>query len=242
MNKTALITGASGAIGGACCKKLFENGYNIVIGYCSNEQSAKELLEFFGKDRSVAFKADISDKTQAEALVKVAEDRFGKLDVLVNNAAISINGLFQDMTSEELCEIIDINIKGAFYVSQAAVKSMLERHEGSIINISSMWGETGASTEVAYSMTKSAIIGFTKALSKELGPSGIRVNCISPGLINTPMNCCYARDELEVIINDTPLCRIGTPEDVADAAVFLAGDSSSFITGQILGVNGGYVI
>lgn len=242
MRKTAVITGGTGAIGRACCKKLFEAGYNIVAGYFSNEKRTFEMYETFGKDNFIAVKADISDEAQAKTLVEAAQKNFGGVDVLVNNAAVSKNGIFQDMLPDELDEIIGINIKGAFFVTQAAVKCMLKEHRGSIINISSMWGETGASTEVAYSMTKAAVIGFTKALAKELGPSGIRVNCIAPGLIDTPMNSCYTKEELDVVIDETPLCRIGTADDVANAVGFLADSESAFITGQIIGVNGGYVI
>lgn len=242
MRKTALVTGGSGAIGAACCERLYNAGYNIVTGYLSNEKSASELVRKFGDDRCIAVKADISDAKQTVLLTDTAVKKFGGIDVVVNNAALSMSGLFQDMNESELARIIDVNIKGAFYVSQNAVKYMLKNKSGSIINISSMWGETGASTEVAYSMTKSAIIGFTKALAKEVGPSGIRVNCVSPGLIDTPMNSCYTPQDLAAISDETPLSRIGQPTDVADAVEFLASEKSSFITGQIIGVNGGFVI
>lgn len=242
MDKTVLITGGSGDIGAACCKKLHQCGYNIVFGYLNNKESADAICKELGKERCIAIKADISVPEQAAMLVNEAEKHFGSVDVLVNNAAISHSGLFQDVTPEELSKIINTNIKGSFFVSQACSKIMIKNHRGSIINISSMWGETGASTEVAYSMTKAAIIGFTKALAKELGPSGIRVNCITPGLINTKMNSCYSKEDLNVIIEETPLCRIGEAEDVAGVVKFLAGDDSAFMTGQILGVNGGYII
>jgi len=242
MSKTAIITGGSGGIGAACCRKLAQSGYNIAFGYLNNEISAKSLCREIGDNKCICIKADISDPVQAHFLVKEAERTFGSVDVLVNNAAISQSGLFQCVLPEELDEIININIKGAFFVAQETAKAMLKNHRGSIINISSMWGETGASTEVAYSMTKAALIGFTKALAKELGPSGIRVNCITPGLIDTKMNSCYSKEDLDIIVDETPLCRIGKPEDVASAVEFLAGDEASFITGQILGVNGGYII
>ena len=240
--KTAIITGGSGDIGTACCEKFYENGYNIVFGYLNSEKSAKTLCEKLGNERCACVKADISDDIQAKNLIETALNKFGSVDVVVNNAGISKSGLFQDVTKDELEEIINVNIKGAFYVSQEAVKCMLKQHIGSIINISSMWGETGASMEVSYSMTKSAIIGFTKALAKEVGPSGIRVNCITPGLIDTKMNSCYTKEDLEELVYETPLCRIGSAEDVANMAVFLASEKASFVTGQIIGVNGGYVI
>ena len=240
--KTAIITGGSGDIGRACCEKFYESGYNIVFGYLNNEKSANDLCEKLGDARCTCVKADISDITQTKKLVETAVQKFGSVDVLVNNAGVSKSGLFQEVSKDELEKIININIKGAFYVTQEAVKNMLKKHCGSIINISSMWGETGASMEVSYSMTKAAIIGFTKALAKEVGPSGIRVNCITPGLIDTKMNSCYNEEELEAVVCETPLCRIGTADDVANAAVFLASEKASFVTGQIIGVNGGYVI
>ncbi len=242
MSKTAVITGGSGGIGAAICKKLCEAGYNIVIGYLNNEKNALELCSKLGEQRAIAVRADISCKNEAAMLIEKAENTFGSVDVLVNNAAISQSRLFQEVAERELDRIIDINVKGVFYTSQAAVRYMLKNHSGSIINISSMWGQTGASTEVAYSMTKAAAIGFTKALAKELGPSGIRVNCISPGLIDTPMNSCYSEEELNIIAEETPLCRMGTASEVASVVKFLADEASSFITGQDIGVNGGYVI
>lgn len=242
MRKTVVVTGGSGAIGAACLKKFYDAGYNAVIGYFKNEKSALSLEALFGAERAVAVRADISDEGQAKLLIETAVCKFGGADAVINNAAISLSGLFQDMPPKELERIIGVNVKGMFYVSQAAVKCMLKNHSGSIINISSMWGETGASAEVAYSMTKAAVIGFTKALAKETGPSGIRVNCIAPGLIDTPMNSGYTEEELGVVVDNTPLCRMGSADDVAEAALFLAGDGASFITGQILGVNGGYVI
>ena len=242
MNKTAVITGGSGDIGASCCKILAESGYNIVFNYLNNKDFAERLCNEIGPDKCIAVKCDISNPSEVADFINQVIKKFGSVDVLVNNAGISQNGLFQDVTPCELDKIIDINVKGAFFTSQEVVKFMLKNHHGSIINISSMWGETGASTEVAYSMTKAALIGLTKALAKEVGPSGIRVNCITPGLIETKMNSCYTKEDLDVVVDETPLCRIGTPEDVAMAVKFLAGDDSQFITGQVLGVNGGFVI
>lgn len=237
MKKTVVITGASGAIGGACARLFLKNGYNVVGGYFNHE------ITDVGTDGSfIAVKADISVQADAKRLMDAAAESFGGVDVLINNAAISTHGLFQDVTCEELDRIMGINIKGTFYSSQLAAKYMLKNHSGSIINISSMWGQTGASCEAAYSMTKAAVIGLTKALAKELGPSGIRVNCISPGLIDTPMNACYSAEDLEAIAEETPLMRMGAVDDVADTALFMAGEHSSFITGQVIGVNGGYLI
>lgn len=237
MKKTAVITGASGAIGGACARLFLKNGYNVVGGYFNHE-----ITDVGADEAFAAVKGDISVQADAKRLIDTAAETFGGVDVLINNAAISTHGLFQDVTCEELDRIIGINVKGTFYTSQTAAQYMLKKHSGSIINISSMWGQTGASCEAAYSMTKAAVIGFTKALAKELGPSGIRVNCISPGLIDTPMNSCCDAEALEAVTEETPLMRMGTASEVADAALFMAGEHSGFVTGQILGVNGGYLI
>ena len=238
--KTVIITGASGDIGFSSCKAFLQNGYNVVAVYNSN--SVRPLEEYAKNSKVLYVKADVSKKQDVKNLFCTAYESFGSIDVVINNAAISLTGVFQDMTEEELNKIIDVNIKGVFYVSQTASEYMIKEKSGSIINISSMWGEVGASCEAAYSMTKSAVIGLTKALSKELGPSNIRVNCVSPGFIDTKMNAAYTKEDISAICEDTPLMRIGKPEEVADALIFLADSKASFITGQVLGVNGGYVI
>ena len=238
--KTVIITGASGDIGFSSCKAFLQNGYNVVAVYNSN--GVRPLEEYAKNSKVLYVKADVSKKQDVKNLFCTAYESFGSIDVVINNAAISLTGVFQDMTEEELNKIIDVNIKGVFYVSQTASEYMIKEKSGSIINISSMWGEVGASCEAAYSMTKSAVIGLTKALSKELGPSNIRVNCVSPGFIDTKMNAAYTKEDISAICEDTPLMRIGKPEEVADALIFLADSKASFITGQVLGVNGGYVI
>ena len=238
--KTVIITGASGDIGFSSCKAFLQNGYNVVAVYNSN--GVRPLEEYAKNSKVLYVKADVSKKQDVKNLFCTAYEKFGSIDVVINNAAISLTGVFQDMTEEELNKIIDVNIKGVFYVSQTASEYMIKEKSGSIINISSMWGEVGASCEAAYSMTKSAVIGLTKALSKELGPSNIRVNCVSPGFIDTKMNAAYTKEDISAICEDTPLMRIGKPEEVADALIFLADSKASFITGQVLGVNGGYVI
>ena len=238
--KTVIITGASGDIGFSSCKAFLQNGYNVVAVYNSN--SVRPLEEYAKNSKVLYVKADVSKKQDVKNLFCTAYESFGSIDVVINNAAISLTGVFQDMTEEELNKIIDVNIKGVFYVSQTASEYMIKEKSGSIINISSMWGEVGASCEAAYSMTKSAVIGLTKALAKELGPSNIRVNCVSPGFIDTKMNAAYTKEDISAICEDTPLMRIGKPEEVADALIFLADSKASFITGQVLGVNGGYVI
>lgn len=238
--KTVVITGASGDIGFALCKAFLQNGYNVVASY--NQNDVKPLESYANNSKVIYVKADVSQKDEVISLFNTAYENFGSVDTVINNAAISMCGVFQDMTEDELSKITDVNIKGVFYVSQLAAEYMLKEKSGSVINISSMWGEAGASCEAAYSMTKAAVIGLTKALAKELGPSGIRVNCISPGFIDTKMNACYSKEDIMTIADETPLCRIGKAEEVADAAIYLASDKASFITGQILGVNGGYII
>lgn len=240
--KTVIVTGASGDIGKAICRKFLEMSWNVVACWFSNEDALKEFEEYRQSSRMIFVGGDVSKKSDAKRIFDLAIQKFGKVDCVVNNAGISVMGLVQDISEEDLNRIIDTNIKGAFNMCASGAENMIKNHSGSIINISSMWGEVGASCEVAYSMTKSAINGLTKALAKELGPSGIRVNCVSPGLIDTKMNACYSKEDLCAIEEETPLMRIGNSKDVADAVYFLADESASFITGQILGVNGGYVI
>ena len=240
--KTVIVTGASGGIGSACCRKFMEEGYNVVACYCNNPEGAQALKQHSDGSNLLVVKADISRDEEIKDMFAFAKQHFGRIDVMVNNAAISCHGLIQDITPAELADIIDINIKGTFNMCRHAVSHMVANQSGSIINIASMWGETGASCEVAYSMSKAAVIGLTKALAKETGPSQIRVNCVSPGLIDTQMNSCYDACELDAISEETPLMRMGQPHEIADVVEFLAGDKSSFVTGQIIGVNGGFVI
>ncbi len=185
-------------------------------------------------------KCDVSVKSEVDAAVKSVIDRTGGIDILVNNAGVGLIKLFTDTTEIEWQRILSVNLTGAFNCTQSVLPDMLRRHEGHIINISSMWGEVGASCEVAYSAAKAGLIGMTKALAKEVGPSGICVNCISPGVIDTDMNACLSSDDLEALADETPLGTIGTPDDIAKCVEFLA--TSRFITGQVIGVNGGLVI
>ena len=244
MAKTALVTGASGEIGTAICKLLGENGYNIAIAYNKNEKSAKELeisLISSGVNAKI-FCAEIADYEKAKQLVDETVNFFGSLDLLVNNAGVSQIGLFTDMTLAQWQEISGINLNAAVFCSQQAVKYMVKNKSGAIVNISSIWGQTGASCEVAYSVTKAGLIGLTKALAKEVAPSGIRVNCVSPGMIETKMNSELTKEDVQAIVEETPLGRIGTVQDVAQAVLFLAGEKASFITGEVLSCNGGILI
>ena len=241
---TVLITGASGGIGSEMAKAFAKAGYKVAINYNSSEDKAKSIAAEIIKNGGIAniYKCDVSNSKEVnEMVVKILED-FTTIDVLVNNAAVSYQGLVTDVTDLVYSKIMDVNVRGSFNVTRAVLPGMVRRKAGSIINISSMWGEVGASCEVVYSTSKAAIIGFTKSLAKEMGLSGIRVNCITPGVIDTAMNAIHTPETMKALIADTPLERIGTPKDIAKAALFLVSDDASFITGQVLGVNGGVVI
>lgn len=237
--KTVLITGASRGIGAATAKRFAEGGYNVIINYNKSEAEAKSLA---GLINAYALKADIGNPAEVEKMMQRIENDFGGADVIINNAGISKFGLFTDMTEDEWQKIINVNLSGAYRVTRHGVKPMIAKKQGNIINISSMWGQVGSSCESAYSASKAGLIGLTKALAKELGPSNIRVNCIAPGVIDTDMNSSLTAETLAELRDDTPLMRLGKPEDIADLAFFLASDEAAFITGQIIGSNGGFVI
>ena len=238
--KTVLITGGARGIGKTISEKFAQNGYNVVINYSSSEESAYRLSQAYSNVR--IFKADISNKKEVQALVEFAEKEFKHVDILVNNAGISSTGLLQDLTEEELNRLFAVNVNGSFFTAQAILPSMISRKSGKIINISSVWGMVGASNEVAYSASKSAVIGFTKALAKEVGPSNINVNCVAPGIIMTDMVSDYTIEEFDDIRSNIPLDKIGSTEDVANAVYFLASEESNYITGQVISPNGGWII
>lgn len=243
--KTALITGGSGDIGHAICKKLSTEGVCVILQYNSNEKSANAIVEDIKKNGgfAIAVKFDLENKEDTIYALKSIIDKVGKIDILVNNAGVSSYDLFIDMNIEEWDRLFNINVRGTFICSQYILNnSMLKKKYGKIINISSIWGCVGASCEVAYSSSKAAIIGLTKALAKEMGPSGITVNCVAPGVIETKMLNCFSKEELEALRLETPIERLGTPDDVANIVCFLSSDSSSFITGQVISPNGGFVI
>lgn len=244
MNKVALVTGGSGGIGKAIIMKLYSKGYNVAFTYNSNQDSAFDIISELNSQSHpvLALQCDISDTKQITDMIDKVITQFGRIDVLVNNSGIAWQGLFTDMTSSEINRILDVNVKGTLNVTYNIIPYMVKKHCGKIINISSMWGQVGASCEVVYSVSKSAVIGFTKALAKELGPSGINVNCICPGVIRTHMLDCYDENTLGELAEETPLGRLGTPEDIAESVYFLSCESSDFITGQIIGVNGGFII
>lgn len=242
---TVLITGASRGIGAECARTFAKNGYNVAINYFRSEKNALDLKAEINDGGGVAevFKADVSDEKQVEEMISAVVKRFGKINVLVANAGVSKSGVFSDMTQSDFDKIFDTNVRGVFNVVKGVLPHMYERESGSIVTISSIWGQTGGSCEVLYSMSKAAIIGMTKALAKEVAPMHIRVNSVSPGAIDTDMLSGMTDEEKEDFIMQTPLNRLGEPKDVADAVLFLADDDkSSFITGHVLSVNGGYFI
>ncbi len=244
MNQTVLITGASRGIGRAAAAAFARNGYNVAVNYCKSKEKATDLadeLNGYGV-MAAAYQADVSDKTAVGEMFRKAEQELGRISVLVNNSGIAEQILFSDITEEKWDRMFAVNVKGTYNCTQAALPSMIHEKYGRIINVSSMWGISGASCEVHYSASKAALIGFTKALAKEVGLSGITVNCIAPGVIGTDMNSAISGEILEELKEDTPLNRIGTPEDVAAAILFLASDKASFITGQTLSVDGGFIL
>ena len=236
--KTVLITGAGGGIGSAIAKKFAEQGYFPVLHY-HHSQETQALAESLN---GIAVQADLSEISEIEIMMQNVLHQAGHVDVLVNNAGMSVSGLLTDISPEVRKKLFSVNILGAIECTRLLLPQMIHRKSGCILNISSMWGQVGASCEVDYSASKSALIGFTNALAQEVAPSGIRVNCIAPGVIRTKMLDCYDSETLNSLAEETPLGRLGTPEDIADSAFFLCSEQAKFITGQILGVNGGFVI
>ena len=237
---TAVITGSARGIGAATAALFADSGYNVVINYNTSEKEAFELKEKLG-EKAIAVQADVSKPEEAKRLIKTAEETFGGVDVLVNNAGIAQQKLFTDITQADYDRMFDCNVRSVFNCCQSVLPLMIHKKYGRIINISSMWGVAGASCEVHYSASKAAVIGMTKALAREVAPSGITVNCIAPGVIDTPMNRCFGEDVLKELAEETPVGRLGTAEDVARAILFLADEKSGFITGQILGVDGAFI-
>ena len=231
--KKALVTGGSRGIGAAVCRALARDGWQVYINYNESADKALALAQELG---GVAVWADVSD----EKAVRAMFESVGDIDLLVSNAGIAHPGLIQELTAEDWRRLFAVNADGAFYACRAAVPGMVRRKSGNIIVITSVCGVWGSSCEAAYSATKGALIAFTKSLFKELGPSGIRVNAIAPGVIETDMTACFTPEEKAAMAEDTPLGRLGTPEDVAELAAFLASDRAGFITGQIIGCDGGF--
>ena len=241
--KTAVITGSSQGIGRQIALEFAKNNYNVVINYNESKNEAFELVEKIKKSggTSIAVQANVSKFQEAQKLIDLSLNEFGKINVLVNNAGISLQKIFQDVSEAEWKNLFEVNVGSVFNCCSCVLKDMILRKSGKIINISSIWGMVGASMEVHYSASKAAIIGFTKALAKELGPSGINVNCVSPGVIDTKMNN-FDQETFAELKNETPLGKIGSALDIAKTVLFLASSDADFITGQVISPNGGFVI
>ena len=239
MKRNILITGGSRGIGAACVKAFTELGDRVFFIYHNNHAAAEDVIVRTGAQ---ALAVDISDPEAANYAVSKAIETLCGVDVLINNAGIAQISMMQDVTDADWRRMIDTNLSSAFYISRAVIPHMVRQGRGSIVHIGSMWGKTGASCEVAYSAAKAGIRGLTMSMAKELGPSHIRVNCVEPGVIATEMNASLDEETCRILADETPLGRIGMPGEVAQAVVFLAGDAASFITGQILGVDGGFAV
>lgn len=239
---TVLVTGASGDIGKSIVKAFYNKGYNVVINYNTNKESAQKLCKELDENgqRAITVKADVSNKKQVKKMFEKAVRTFGAIDVLVNNAAFSSVKMLCDIDSKEWDKTINTNLKGAYLCINEAVPCMLKNKWGRIINISSVWANKGASCEAHYSASKAGLEGLSKSMAKELSLSGITVNCVSPGFIDTKMNSHLTKSEFDDIVNEIPMQRVGTPEDVANVVLFLAKEQSSYITGQTICVDGGW--
>ena len=242
--KTVIVTGASRGIGHKTAELFARNGYNVLINYQQSRKPAEELQKLIQQAGGTAelFRADVGNYAEAEAMVDFCLAKFGAVDVLVNNAAISHTKLFTDLTPVEWQEMMRVILNGVFNCTQNAARYMIRQKQGKIINLSSIWGITGASCEVHYSTAKAGVIGFTKALAKELGPSHIQVNCVAPGVIETDMLSEYTAEVLEELRQETLVKRLGTPEDIARVILFLASEKADYITGQVVSPNGGFLV
>ncbi len=241
---TVLVTGAATGIGKATALSFATDGYNVAVHYNKSEQGALALCADIAQQggRALAVRADVSDAAQVKMMVQRVNEVFGHIDILVNNAGLAQSKLFTDLTANDWNAMFDVNVKGVFHCCQSVLPGMISRKKGCIVNVTSIWGLVGASCEVHYSAAKAAVIGLTKALAKELGPSGIRVNAVAPGVIDTDMISGLDNETREALKEETPLCRLGTAEDVAQTIRFLASEGSGFITGQVISPNGGFVI
>ena len=244
MQKAVCVTGGSRGIGRALVETFAQAGHPVIFTYLKNVEAARELSSTLGKQGLTAlpFQADVSCSEQVSALADEVKRAFGGVDILINNAGIASQKLLIDLEEEEWDRILHVNLKSVYLCCRAFLPFMIRNKRGIVLNISSMWGQAGASMEAAYSASKAGVIGLTQALAREMGPSGIRVNCIAPGVIDTDMNRGLSSEEIRSLEEETPLVRIGRPQDIAEAALFLASERARFITGQTLGVNGGFIM
>lgn len=239
-NKVVIVTGGSRGIGAQIVRDLAKLGYTVILNYNKSKECAKTIQDELKQQGFYVdiFKADVSKKEEAEDLVKFTLNKYGKIDILINNAGISQSKLFTDITDEDWLNMINTNLNSAFYCTRETVKNMIHNKQGLVINISSIWGITGASCEVHYSTAKAGLIGFTKALAKELGPSNIRVNAIAPGIIDTEMNSEYSKEDVEELKKEIPLEKIGTTTSISKCVKWLIEDD--YTTGEIISINGGW--
>ena len=241
--RVALVTGAAKGIGAAVCRRLAADGFSVAVNYNTSADEAAALVnELKMLTDAEAFRADVSDSEQVNETVNAVIARFGRIDALVNNAGIAQQALFTDITDDMWQRMLGVNLTGQFNCCRAVLPQMINRKSGKIVNITSMWGEVGASMEAHYSAAKAGVIGLTKALAKEVGLSGITVNAVSPGVIMTDMMGGFSRETIEELKDETPLNRLGTPDDVANAVAFLLSEKADFITGTVLPVNGGFTV
>ncbi len=239
MKGTVLVTGGSRGIGRACCEIFAQKGYNVALNYNRSAEEAEEICRKYG---CFPVRADISQKNDVDRMARSVHDRFGYVDILINNAGVAGQLLFSDIDEKEWDRVFNVNIKGMYLVTHAFLPDMIHKKNGRIINMSSVWGITGASCEVHYSASKGAVIAFTKALAKECAPSGITVNCIAPGVVDTDMNSGFSNEDMECIYDIIPAGRAARAEEIAECAYFLASDGAEYMTGQVLSPNGGMVI
>ncbi|HJC41766.1 MAG TPA: 3-oxoacyl-ACP reductase FabG [Candidatus Intestinimonas pullistercoris] len=242
-SKTVLITGGSRGIGAAAVRAFAQAGYAVALNYCRSRDAALRLAEELTAQGHIVLpvQADVSDPDQVRHMVDNVLDNFCQLDILICNAGTAWRGLLCDLTDQDWHRLRGTDLDGVLYCCRAVYRHMVSRKQGRILTVSSMWGRSGASCEAAYSAAKAGVIGLTQALARELGPSGITVNCVAPGVIDTEMNAGLTPEDLQALSEETPLGRLGTPEDVARALLFLASPEAGFLTGQVLGVDGGYL-
>ena len=239
LGKKVIVTGGSRGIGAEIVRRFIDEGADVSFLYHDSVEAAKDLARATG---AIPIRCDLADPYDAERAIQEAETAVKGVDILVNNAGIAVSGLLQDLSQKEWDRLLAVDLTSVFVCSRLLIPHMIRQGHGRIINVSSIWGMVGASCETAYSAVKAGVIGLTTALAKELGPSGITVNCVAPGVIDTDMMKSYDEETRRTLAEETPLGRLGTPRDVAETVLFLAGDGASFITGQVISPNGGFVI